>query len=282
MKANISRIVVMVGFAAAIGTVQADEVAAEQRKPIEIRYASWNIGHFALGKSAKSTIGPERADEMSKLYKAFLEEVGADYIGVCEYSKDFTTDCSAKAEDAAFGRYSESVVGPQHNYQWNAAFWNGFKKLNKRVKEYEKHIQNVYYLATRLDVGGVEVVFVQTHLDWSTFMDGHEHDREEQMRELIADFKDEPRVVISGDFNVGIRPKDRSVRSQDNPAEYKVFEAAGYTLGNDGSFKTAPSGNCRMSLDNIIVKGVELKDFKVYDRPDLSDHALVSATLIVK
>ena len=54
-----------------------------------------------------------------------------------------------------------------------------------------------------------------------------------------------------------------------------------YALGNDGCFKTAPAGDCYLSLDNIIVKGLEIADFKAWDCPDLSDHALVSAKLML-
>jgi len=150
--------------------------------------------------------------------------------------------------------------------------------------EYQKHDQDVYYVATRLKIAGEEVVFVATHLDWRTFRPGHEDDRRHQMQTLIDDLKDEPRVVISGDFNVGIRAEGKP--SLDNPDEYKVFEAAGYTLGNDGRYKTCPAGMLDpergRALDNIIVKGLELSDFRVFDRSDLSDHALVRARLTLK
>ncbi len=245
-------------------------------------YASWNIGHYALGKDWKTHVASEVAAESGGRYRAFLDEVGADVLGVCEYCDAFTTDGKIRAEEAVFGRYAHREIGPQHVWQWNAQFWNGGEKVATWWKAYAKHCQDVYYVATRVKIAGVEVVFVQTHLDWETTREGHEDDRASQMRELVADFQDEPRVVISGDFNVGILFGDGAKDPLDNPVEYKVFEEAGFTLGNDGRFKTAPSGDCKMSLDNIIVKGIGISDFKVWDRPDLSDHALVSATLTLK
>ena len=126
-----------------------------------------------------------------------------------------------------------------------------------------------------MKICGEEVVFVQTHLDWF----GNPGVRVTQMQALVDHFKDMPRVVIAGDFNQGIRYQDHSKPDVDNPIEYKIFSDAGFTLGNDGRYKTHPQFKPYKSLDNIIVKGLKLRDFKMYPRWDLSDHALVSAVL---
>lgn len=273
---SVSTILTLVAVASLAGC------ASAVREPVSFKMASWNIGHFALGKNWKTAVPRDGFQAAARKYADFLDEVNADYLGVCEYAGAFTTDGQIAADQAVFGRYGRMLVGPHHGWQWNAAFWNRFAKKGDAIKSYRRHLQDVYYLANRVEIGGVEVVLVQTHLDWGTMYEGHEHDREEQMKQIIADFAAEPRVIVAGDFNIGIRFREKGRRSLDNPAEYRVFEEAGYTLGNDGRFKTAPSGDCRMSLDNIIVKGVEISDFRVYDRPDLSDHALVSATITVR
>lgn len=251
-----------------------------------ISFASWNIGHFALGTDLKSHIVPEDAERQGRAYREFIASVGADILGVVEYSAAFTTNGAVRADAAVFDRYARRIVGPQHGYQWNAQFWGLGEIVESRMVEYEKHLQDVYYIATRVKVDGTEIVFVETHLDWCTYPEGHEDDRASQMRRLVADFKDEPHVVIAGDFNIGIRSADRSKKTIDNPTEYDVFKEAGFTLGNDGRYKTFPAGRLDQpersyALDNIIVKGLEIRDFKVHDRPDLSDHALVSATLVL-
>jgi len=248
--------------------------------PAEFTFASWNIGHYALGKAASSTVPEAEAAKRSADYRAFLDEVGADVLGVAEYSADFTCDGATRADRAVFGRYGRRVVGPCHAYQWNALFWNGCGFVATRTVEYPQHDQRVYYVATRLKVADVEVVFVETHLDWRTFLPGHENDRKLQLAKLVEDFRDEPRVVIAGDFNVGIRTA--AGKTADDPSEYAVFSAAGYALGNDGRHKTCPAGRLDASayaLDNVIVKGLDILEFRVFDRPDLSDHALVRARL---
>lgn len=251
-------------------------VAAREDASRSFAFASWNIGHFALGRSSASAIPVAEAAAKGEAYRKFIAEVGADVIGVCEFSEAFAANGTTSAGKMVFPDYANAVVGPAHDYQWNAQFLRRGTILGSRVHEYERHCQGVYYLETRVRICGEEVVIVVTHLDW-----GNPDVRATQMQELVARFKDEPRVVISGDFNQGIRHLDRSKPDVDNPVEYKVFTDAGFTLGNDGRYKTYPAEAekaCK-SLDNIIVKGLELRDFKVWRRADLSDHALVSAVL---
>lgn len=245
----------------------------------KFRFASWNVGHFALGRSRLATLKRSEALTKSAVYRAFLDEVAADVLGVCEFGYDFSDDGYVVSTEAVFPRYARHNVGPAYHYQWNAHFWNGHECRGTAVREYERHNQASYYIMTRLSIGGTPVTFVETHLDWDIMRDGHADDRADQMRTLIADFGGEDRVVIAGDFNVGVRFADKSRKPLDNPSEYGVFERAGFTVGNDGRFKTWPSGACEYALDNIIVKGLRLSDFRVWDRPDLSDHALVSAEL---
>jgi len=238
------------------------------------RFASWNVGHFALGRSRLATLKQSETAAKAAVYRAFLDEVAADVLGVCEFGYDFSDDGYVVSTDVVFPRYARHNIGPAYHYQWNAHFWNGYECLDMFVKEYARHVQSTYYIATRLSVGGTPVTFVETHLDCHA---GHDADRASQMRTLIEDFRNEDRVVIAGDFNVGIRINP--AKPLDNPVEYEVFREAGFTLGNDGRYKTYPAGALEHTLDNIIVKGVGLSDFRVYDRSDLSDHALVAATI---
>ena len=252
--------------------------AAQEDESRSFTFASWNIGHFALGRSSASAIPLGEAAAKGEEYRKFLAEVKADVIGVCEFSEAFATNGALSAGEIVFRDYAGAVIGPAHDYQWNAQFLRRGTILGSRVHEYERHCQGVYYLETRVRICGEEVVFVATHLDW-----GNPAVRATQMQELVTRFKDVPRVVISGDFNQGVRYLDHSKPDVDNPVEYRVFTDAGFTLGNDGRYKTHPTeaDKAYKSLDNIIVKGLELHDFKVWRRADLSDHALVSAVLSI-
>ncbi|MBO7721724.1 MAG: hypothetical protein J6T01_04870 [Kiritimatiellae bacterium] len=235
----------------------------------EFTYASWNIGHFAWGRSRASTIPPEQAGERGRAYRDFLDKVGAQVLGVCEFSEAFTTCGGISSEAAVFGRYSKCVKGPGHDYQWNAFCLNGFEIAETKIVEYPQHDQRVYYLAIKLKPSGAEPFWaVQTHLDWTTFKTGHEDDRKLQMKKLIDDFRNEPRVIISGDFNIGFWE------------EYDVFMKAGYKLVNGDATPTYPSNNPKSPLDNIMIKGMDFKDARFMPAGDLSDHDLVSCTVV--
>jgi len=250
------------------------------RKTDEFAFASWNIGHYALGTDNASLLSEAEAAEKAAAYNAFLDRVGADIVGIAEFSANFTSNGTTAATSAVFGRYGQCVIGPSHSYQWNAQFWNGFDFVSTKTVEYPQHDQGVYYVATRLLVAGREIVFAETHLDWSSAKA-----RKSQMQKLVDDFRDEPCVVIAGDFNIGVREKGK--KTIDNPSEYKIFADAGYALGNDGRYKTFPAGkldrpDASYALDNIIVKGLDILEFRVFDSPELSDHALVRARLKVR
>ncbi len=241
-------------------------------------YASWNIGHFTLGGYSRPRLAPAEGPAKVAAYNAFLDEVGADILGVCEFSIDITTDGKTKSPEVVFNRYRQQQIGPWHHFDWNALFANDLKILATRVKEFPCSVNGPtepkYYLATTVELAGKKVVIVSTHLDWNIRKVENREFRARQMQMLLADFAAEKYVIISGDFNI-VRAESKG----DCPEEYQKFVAAGYTLGNDGRYKTYPAGAPTAALDNIIVKGFKITDFKVYDRPDLSDHALISARL---
>ncbi len=248
------------------------------------RYASWNIGHFTLGGYSRPRLTAEEGPAKVALYNAFLDEVNADILGVCEFSIDVTNDGKTKSPQAVFGRYRQQQIGPWHHFDWNALFANDLKITGTCVKEFPCSVNGdsepKYYLATEIELAGRKVILVSTHLDWNVRKKEHRDFRARQIKTLIEDFKAEKYVIISGDFNI-VDPDSvkEDGSKQDSPLEFQKFAAAGYQLGNDGRFKTFPAGAPTMALDNIIVKGFKIRDFKVYDRPDLSDHALVLAYL---
>lgn len=248
------------------------------------RFMSWNIGHFAVGKSYKSTILEEDAEARGAAYRKHLDDIGADVVGICEYSDLFTTNGTVRASDAVFSRYPNKEIGPSHFYQWNALFWGEYPLLEKRVVPYPEHVQHTYYVAVRLDIGGTDVWFVETHLDWDLTSEGHARDRLSQMEKLIEDFRDAPRVVMAGDFNVGTRDVDGQKLPKVIPApeEYDIFVRAGYALANADGSPTFPSSHPRHPLDNIIVKGLRVSDTRIHPSGDLSDHNAISCLLTME
>lgn len=252
--------------------------ATEKKVAHEIQFTNWNLGHFSVGDAEVSPIteadGPARLAE----YAAFINGFHADVFGVCEYSENFTTNGSIKASTGLFGKYTR-VIGPQRGNICNAVFSRTYPVIDRRKKFFTERYEDTYYLAVKLNVKGTPVWFVQTHLDSHIFLEGHSKDRVNQMLELIADFKDEPNVVISGDFNVGIRVPGGNCFPA--PEEYKVFEDAGYLLVNVNGTGTFPAENPVQPVDNVIVKGLGLGDVHFIVPVGLSDHLALTCKLLV-
>lgn len=238
------------------------------------RYATWNIGHFACGTNDVSPFTAATAPAMRTAYGNYLDSIGADWFGVNEYSAAFTGDGSVAAADAVFGRYPVQIVGPKKGYQWNAAFAAPrFTVFETVTNFFGYHKQNVYYVANRVLVDDAyEAWLVQTHHDWES-----EKHRILQTQVMIHDFVDKPRVVISGDFNIGRNLGDgKTLTTEWTTLAY--FQKAGYHTVNTGSLGTSIPNGVTI-IDHIHARGFLVDAGAVYDATGLSDHNAVACRL---
>ena len=240
----------------------------------KITVASWNIGHFALGKAADSRIKLEDAPEMALAYRRFIDSIGADIMAVVEYSPEFVRDADGKmllsAREEVFAGYTSAAIGPKWDYNGNAIFSNEFPMGIAESIRFSKATQPRYYIVADITIGEEEVKFVSTHLDWNQGEHGAEY-RAVQIQELIDAFEPYPYVILCADWNVS------------DPKEYDAFIQAGYRManhGNVGDLPTFPAGEKpRSALDNIIVKGFVPSRVRVFNEPTLSDHCLIVSDL---
>ena len=237
--------------------------------PAPFRVGHWNIGHFSLGLNGTSTIAPADAAAKAAAYNAFFDEMAADWMGFCEYSADFTSDGSVKTRDAILSRYAVGSVGPTSGYNCNAAFATPRFEIVETVTNYFlHHDQNRYYLAHRVAIDDArEAWFVQAHLDFSD-----ETFRAEQIRDLIDDFADYPRVVIAGDFNTVLHNADGTTQMKWD--DVALFTAAGYTPA-----ETTQRGLSARVIDNVFARGFATEDVSIHPHQSLSDHRATSCTL---
>ena len=239
-------------------------------------FASWNIGHFALGKKSRSVISESEAPRKIADYKAFLDMADIKVIGICEHEGFVDVNNTFAVEETILPGCSGKAVGQSGINRLNALYWKDAACMKSGIVKFEKHSQHRYYRYARLKIAGREVCFVMTHLDWNHIKPGHECDRESQIAKLVADFKDEPYVVIGGDFNTCVK-EDKIWK--DAPEEYEPFRQAGFSAAHWGELKTWPASKPIQSIDNIFVKGFEVSDVRVQADPTLSDHALIRCTL---
>ena len=134
-------------------------------------------------------------------------------------------------------------------------------------RPYARRVQPTYMLCGETEIGGTAVRIVQTHLDLNAEV------RAAQIAELADSLGNEPRVILSGDFNVS------------SADEYAPFEAIGLVGANFGRFGALPTHRRRSiaatpAIDNVFVRGFEFTDVAVGDPSlSLSDHRSLVCTL---
>ena len=238
---------------------------------------SWNVGHHAMGIGRRPTIPPGQDDEYLKGYRSFIG--GARVVGLCEYSAEFSTNQTLRTVDALFDGYDVKLEGTDMFPQSNSIFAKGCRLIETEERQYPKKKRAKYYKFARVAMDGREVCVIETHLDFDIGPeDPLREARVDQMRTLIADMAKEKYVIICGDFNISTRPED----TPSHAVEYDVFAKAGYTLANRGQLMTWPSykkPNRLQPLDNIIVKGFEMRNVQVKSSDKLSDHKMISCQL---
>lgn len=254
-----------------------EESIAEVGAGNSFRIASYNIGHFSHGASQNSSITSTDYDVKLAAYRQLIYgKLGADVIGLCEYSAVFGNNGSGgqQAEDVLFNRYDTAFIGEQIRYSCNAIYSNLFiENMVKSEFDCNEDVDishtdlieatDYYYLEADLWLGGVKIKLIMTHL---AFDNNDTQVVGNQIDELITKFASEERVIMMGDWNV---------------AEFSQFDAftdAGYTLSNIGS-PTYSDTSPTKALDNIIVKGVGVSQVKVVSTTGLSDHLPIITTI---
>ena len=247
-----------------------------------MKIAIWNIGHFSGGNAENSTVKEEELALMTEKYRAYVyDEVGADVIGLCENSPMF---CNAQkgpvfAKTAIFDKYPIRYEEIQLNYSANALYAKTGVAAARRHRFIANDTQTIthtklikasdyYYIKGELLLDGVPVTLIVCHLAFDCNKNPDTVNIN-QLKELVRVTKDDPRVIIAGDFNCR------------DFATMRIFEDAGYTLLNDGSFLSFPTGMDNCALDNIVIKGVRGENVRLHPT-ELSDHYALSADIFAE
>lgn len=243
----------------------------------EIHFATWNIGHFACGRSNQPILADEEAETMAAKYRLFIDYAGVEVMGLVEYSPYFTKSGKRRVAGTLFADWLIALEGTKRGTVCNTLFLREGAVTETREREFSDRVRSAYYKFARVRLNGIDVCLVETMLQRADSVGAP--DRAKQIQTLIEDFKDEPYVILGGDFQVQQKKGD----TYDRWTEYAAFEKAGWKLAHLGELKTAytkKGGKPRLPLDNIIVKGFDIRDARVQCDPALSDHALLRATLI--
>lgn len=251
---------------------QIEKESNENKQSIIV--ATWNIGHFSKGEKDYSLISSSECTKKIEEYRSFVyNSINADVLCLNEYESEFCNDPisgTITAEDAIFDNYQIHRVFKKNRYICNVIFSNiGLKNIRKKsynfskeLKAQIKRIDWYYYASAEILIGGEKVMLFCTHLidGLGKYLQG----RQDQMDELIKACKQYKRIIICGDLNT---------------RDYSKFKKEGFSLANNGSIVTFPSKSS--SLDNIMVKGLEISDVRVL-KTDLSDHYPLTCRISLK
>ena len=229
-------------------------------------FAQWNIGHFSYGRNTDTKITAAESSARAADYRRTLTDLGADFVGLCEFSPNFDR-AGARTRETVFGGFAAFEAGPHKGYHCNAvASARAPLRLNA-VHEFSKRCQPAYSFACETEIRGERALIVETHLDLSR------PERTVQIAELVEMFGSHGRVIVSGDFNV------------DDGQEFKPFKAAGFAAANFGRFGVFNTHRRRRTaltpaIDNVFVKGFRICDARTADdEMVLSDHRIMVCRL---
>ena len=160
-------------------------------------FATWNIGHFALGKWPPG-MPVAKVPEMAPAYRDFLKRADADVIGLCENEEFMDVSNTCAAADHVFSEYPHSSKDASGLGRANVFYWKDAECVKSGMVRFPNHSQHRFYRFVRLKIHGREVCFVETHLDWNLEKPGHANDRADQiagvlgvtLADLVADDND--------------------------------------------------------------------------------------------
>ena len=242
-------------------------------------FATWNIAHYSCGTTYPSSISAADMPRYIEKYSAFLDKADASVIGVCEDSWFCDAAKTLTARDTIFQRYSGAAYEKEWPFDYNSLYWTNAVCLATGRKMFSKATEPRFYRWARLRIAGREVVVVEAHLDWNVTAPGFSDARKLQIGEIIDDFRDEPCIVIGGDFNTSIMLSDGKTEVN-TPEDYEAFREAGYAGAHWGTIKTWPAKNPDLTIDNIFAKGMRISQLETLVDPALSDHALMRCRLV--
>lgn len=241
-------------------------------------FATWNIGHYSCGRTYPSDIPQSEMVTRIARYSDFLDRADASIIGVCEDSWYCDSASTMTARATIFPRYSGVANEQMRPFDYNSLYWNGAECIETGRVVFAQAADTRFYRWGRFRICGRNVIVVEVHLDWNVTVPGHWNDRRLQIRKLIEEFKNEPCVVIGGDFNTSLMLDDGKTEVN-TPEDYEPFRSAGYVAAHWGTIATWPASNPVLTIDNVFAKGLDIDQVELLVDPVLSDHALLRCRL---
>lgn len=255
----------------------------------KIKVCTWNVGHFDWDGSIKNKFTEDEYQELKVkvrdlLYGTSEGKIRADYISLNEYSDSIQTldgktlpGTTHSIVNDFFPYYTNSIIGKTMRYAKNAVFSNvNTYLIDKYIPVTDIHhadkkgityTSDQYLMESLIRIDNTNVTIVTLHTPRLANRSGDIIDYTVFAREIIKRYSGYSSVVIIGDFNTV-------------PAQLMAFEKAGFKILN----KSMPTYNSTIYgpkiIDNVIYKGVDLSDLKVYNPNNTENYPIVNGHCI--
>ncbi|MBO7217960.1 MAG: DUF4832 domain-containing protein, partial [Clostridia bacterium] len=247
--------------------------STKSKAPTTLKVMSYNIRCLRGGDSNAGydpLTGAETAETIAN-FRMLLSRERPDVMIVCENRMNF--DGSATSTDEGSRNVYDNIFKIYFPYAYNLDTGASLPRIYSKYPLSNIEYISVNYasgngggrrpLAASINVNGEDIYIVAGHP--TAGAEVYETDRVPYF-EAIANFaKNKENVIIAGDLNTD---------TPDFAAELDIFKNGGFTLGNFGEFGTFQTfryGDTDKYLDNILVKGLEMKNFWV-GTETYSDH----------
>ena len=131
-------------------------MAASAAADDSFTFATWNIGHFALGKWPPG-MPVAKVPEMAPAYRDFLKRADADVIGLCENEEFMDVSNTCAAADHVFTEYPHSSKDASGQGRANVFYWKDAECVAAGKVRFPNHSQHRFYRFVRLKIRGREV-----------------------------------------------------------------------------------------------------------------------------
>ena len=254
-------------------STESEDDSAMYEGKTKIRVMSYNIRCLRGGESGAG-YDPLSESQMNKTkadFAALLEREDPDIFIVCENRMYF--DAPATSAEGGKKNVYDFFFKEYFRYGYNLESGASLPRIYSKYKLYDMEYIDVAYapgvgggrrpLSVKVKVGGEEICVIACHPEAGPEV--YETSRKPYFEAIINYCKDKEKVIIGGDLNTD---------TADFKAELDGFKDD-FTLGNFGEFGTFRTYRYgkeeEQYLDNILVKGLKMRNFRV-GTDELSDH----------
>lgn len=238
-----------------------------------LKVMSYNIRCLRGGENAdglKDAMTEEQMNDTIAKFDSLLSREKPDLLIVTEDRTYFDTGCfetsggEKSVWELMFSKHFDYAYHTAGGANWPHIYSNyELKDISRIDVAYTDTSDSRKPTVATITVDGTDITVIGCHpISGAEYADTN---RVEYFEAIANYCENKDYVIIAGDMNTD---------SADPKSEYKPFVDAGMTLGNFGEFGeyvTYRFGDTANKIDNIIVKGLEMKNFWV-GTEEYSDH----------